>query len=67
MNARSYCLVSATVFTLVGLAHLLRAAASWPLVLGTWPAPAAASWLGGAGALALAVWGWRQVSASRPR
>jgi hypothetical protein len=61
MTARSYCAFSAFVFALVAAAHLLRAAAGWPVVLGDWPAPVAVSWVVGAGAAALSVWGFRQL------
>jgi hypothetical protein len=43
-NPRNYLAVSALVFALVALAHLLRAVNSWPLVFGEWPVPAALSW-----------------------
>ena len=61
MSDRAYCVVSAVVFSVVAVAHLLRAAGGWPLVLGSWPAPLAMSWLAGAGAAALAAWGFRRA------
>jgi hypothetical protein len=43
-NPKNYLIVSAIVFALVALAHLLRAVNSWPLVFGDWPVPVALSW-----------------------
>ena len=62
MSERPYCLVSALVFAVVAAAHLLRAVAGWPIVLGAWQAPLAASWAATLGAGALAVWGLRQAA-----
>ena len=39
MNARTYCTVSAIVFAVVAIAHLVRAVQGMPVVVGTWPAP----------------------------
>ena len=61
MSERGYCLVSGLVFAVVAAAHLLRAVAGWPIVLGGWQAPLAASWAATIGAGALAVWGLRQA------
>ena len=59
MSDRGYCMVSAAVFSVVAVAHLLRSLGGWPLVLGTWPAPVGVSWLAAAAAAALAAWGFR--------
>ena len=59
MSDRGYCMVSAVVFSVVAVAHLVRSLAGWPLVLGTWPAPVGVSWVGGIAAAALAAWGFR--------
>ena len=61
MSGRSYCLVSGLVFAVVAVAHLLRAIAGWPIQLGSWEAPLAASWAATLGAGALAVWGLRHA------
>jgi hypothetical protein len=61
MSERSYCLVSSLVFTIVAIAHLARAVAGWPIQLGGWEAPLAASWAATLGAGALAIWGFRQA------
>jgi len=62
MSNRSYSLVSAVVFGIVGLAHAWRAATGAALVLGTFPVPIGASWAVAAGALLLAVWGLRSAA-----
>ena len=62
MSERGYCLVSGLVFAAVALAHLLRAVAGWPIQLGGWHAPLAASWAATVGAGALAAWGLRRAA-----
>jgi hypothetical protein len=62
VSGRSYCLVSALVFTVVSLAHLWRAAVGATVLIDGWPAPNAISWLAVVGAGALAVWGYRQAA-----
>jgi hypothetical protein len=59
MSARTYCTVSAVVFTVVAIAHLVRAVQGMPVMIGTWPAPTAVSWLAVVVAGALALWGFR--------
>jgi hypothetical protein len=56
MEARFYLRVSGAVFGLVCLGHLLRIIFRWPLVIGTMEVPMTVSWLGMAGAGALAFW-----------
>ena len=61
MNASSaYPTVSALVFAIVGLAHLARAIAAWPLVIAGYDVPVLLSWPAGLGALALCAWGLSQ-------
>lgn len=59
MNARTYCAVSAVVFAVVAVGHLLRAVQGMPVVVGTWQAPTAISWVAVAVAGGLALWGFR--------
>jgi hypothetical protein len=59
MSVRTYCTVSAVVFAVVAIAHLVRAVLGTPVVVGTWPAPAAISWLAVVIAGGLALWGFR--------
>jgi hypothetical protein len=51
-----YLIVSASVFTVVSLAHLLRAVNAWPLMFGNWPVPLGASWLAAVATAALSAW-----------
>ncbi len=59
MSARTYCTVSAVVFSVVAIAHLVRAVQATPVVVGSWPAPTAISWLAVVVAAGLALWGFR--------
>ena len=60
MSTRSYSVISALVFTVVALGHVLRGLAGWPLIIGGWSAPLAVSWLAAGIAASLAIWGYRQ-------
>lgn len=51
--------VAGSVFALVALAHLVRAAQQIPIQVGATAVPVWASWLGAAGAALLSVWGFR--------
>jgi hypothetical protein len=64
MSARTYCTVSAVVFAVVAIAHLVRAVQGMPVVIGTWPAPMAISWLAVVVAGGLASWGLRLAARS---
>jgi len=59
MSARTYCTVSAVVFAVVAVAHLVRAVQGMPVVIGTWQTPTAISWLAVVVAGALSLWGFR--------
>ena len=59
MSARTYCTVSGVVFAVVAIAHLVRAVQGMPVMVGTWPAPTAISWLAVVVAGGLALWGFR--------
>ncbi|HEV8239870.1 MAG TPA: hypothetical protein VGS57_10930 [Thermoanaerobaculia bacterium] len=59
MNARTYCTLSAVVFAVVALAHLVRAVQGTAVVIGSWQTPVAISWLAVVVAGGLAVWGFR--------
>ena len=58
---RSYPLVSGSLFAIVGLAHLARAIAAWPVVIAGVDVPVVLSWPIGLGALALAAWGLKSA------
>jgi hypothetical protein len=61
VNAKPYCTVSALVFTVVAIAHGVRAARGLPLVIGAWQAPVSVSWVAVAVAGLLAIWGLRSA------
>ena len=63
MNYRTYCGVSALLFTAVALAHLTRLIYGWPVLINGAAVPMLASWVGLAVAGALAVWGIREFRA----
>ena len=58
---RNYSLVSGSIFMIVGLAHLARAVAEWPVVVAGVDLPVAISWPVGIVALALGAWGLRSA------
>lgn len=59
MNCRSYLAVSASLFGIVAVAHLMRLLFQWPFVVGGWSVPAWISVLGMLVPGALAWWGVR--------
>lgn len=61
MNAsiRSFLCVTAIVFALVTLAHVVRAATGAALRIDGWDVPIAASWIAAVVTAALAAWGAR--------
>jgi len=65
MSARTYCTVSAVVFAVVAIAHLVRAVQGMPVVVGSWQAPTAISWLAVVVAGGLALWGFRLSAGGR--
>lgn len=65
MGRRNYLLISAVIFGLVAIVHLLRVLNGWPLVLGAWSVPMWGSWLGTVVPALLCVWALRLASAAR--
>jgi hypothetical protein len=63
VNTRTYCLISSVVFAAIGIAHLVRAARSLPVLVGTFSAPVGISWAAGVAGVLLAVWGLRSSRA----
>jgi hypothetical protein len=53
---KNYLIVSATVFAVVAVAHLVRALEQWPVVIGSSPVPVGVSWLGAIATGALSGW-----------
>ena len=64
MSARTYCLVSSVVFAFIAVAHLVRAARSLPVLVGSFSAPVGLSWAAGVAGVLLAVWGLRSSRAA---
>ena len=62
MNASSYARLGAVVFAIVSLLQLARAAAGWPIAIGTVEVPVWASWVA---CVVAGVLAWLGFSASR--
>lgn len=60
MNRRTYATVTATLFLVVGIVHLLRIIFGWPVEIAGWSVPFWASWLAVFVAGALAYFGFTQ-------
>lgn len=60
MNHKTYCGVSATLFTIVALAHLTRLFYGWPVEINATAIPMGVSWVGFIVPGALAAWGFRE-------
>ena len=59
--ARPYLIISATIFTLVAILHLLRIVNGWAFQFGPYLIPMWFSWLGTFLPAALAAWAFRQL------
>jgi hypothetical protein len=59
MTTKTFCAIAAVIFALVALLHLLRLAAGWPIVIGTWTVPMWLSWIGLAVGAVLSYFGAR--------
>lgn len=59
MNQKPYLLLSAVIFGLVGIMHLLRAINGWVFQINTWAVPISMSWIAGVVALVLCISGFR--------
>ena len=60
MNRKTYMTVTATLFLIVAIMHLLRIIFGWPLEIGGLSIPLWVSWLGVLGAGVLAYFGFTQ-------
>ena len=58
MNRRSYFFVTAVVFSVIGLLHLLRIVVGWEAIAGGWSIPMWLSWVAMIVAAVLAVQGF---------
>ena len=56
MGNKTYLVISAAIFGLVAVGHILRVIFNWSFVIGGWNAPISASWLAFFAAAAMCVW-----------
>ena len=62
MNKQTYFLISGMVFAIVAIVHLLRIINQFQIVVGTWSAPMAVSWVGLIISGILSYWGFMLMS-----
>lgn len=62
MNKRMYFLISGLIFAIVAVVHLLRIINQFQIVIGTWSAPMAVSWIGFIIPALLSYWGFTLMS-----
>ncbi|WP_026734984.1 hypothetical protein [Fischerella sp. PCC 9605] len=62
MSEKNYILISAIVFALVALLHLVRLFTHWSFQIGTVAVPLWGSWLGLLIGSALSIWAFRLLS-----
>lgn len=67
MTRQRYLLLSATIFSLVSLAHLLRIILDWPARVGPIDLPVWLSWFGFIVPGVIAIWGFRLARTERLR
>ena len=60
--SNSYAAVSALVFTIVAVMHLVRIIRRWSVVIGPYNVSMNVSWAGLVVAALLAIWGFTQLS-----
>ena len=58
MNQNWYSLITAVIFAIVGLAHLVRASLDWSVSIAGWDAPMWLSWIAVVAAAVLAYYGF---------
>jgi hypothetical protein len=62
MSEKNYLLVSAIIFAVIALLHLIRLLAHWSLQIGTVTIPLWGSWLGFVIGTVLSIWAFRLIS-----
>jgi hypothetical protein len=65
MNRKSYFLVTATVFSVIGILHLFRIVLGWEAVVGGWSIPMWLSWVAMIVTAMLAYYGFTHVWSAR--
>jgi hypothetical protein len=58
--SNSYATISALIFALVAIAHLVRLVKQWAVQIGSTSVPMSVSWIGLIIAALLAIWGFYQ-------
>ena len=57
-----YAIISASIFAIVAIVHLVRLIRGWKVQIGPRSIPMAASWVGLIISALLALWGFQQLS-----
>lgn len=65
MGAKAYLLISAGIFGLVSLGHLIRVINNWSFQIGDYAAPMGISWIAVLVAAAMCVWAISLASAEK--
>jgi hypothetical protein len=60
--SNSYAVVSALIFAIVAIIHLVRIINQWPVVIGPYSVSMNVSWEALIVAVVLAIWGFAQLS-----
>ena len=58
MTRKTYLTLAGAIFALVSLAHLVRAAMGWPVIIAGWSVPLWLSWVAFVIAGGLSYFGW---------
>ena len=67
VNPRPYFVASGALFTLVAIAHLVRAIYGWQVVIGNYSVPNTVSWVAFIITASLALWAVQLASRTRQR
>jgi uncharacterized membrane protein len=59
--SNAYTAVSALIFAVVAIAHLIRIVRGWTVLIGPHAVPMSVSWIGLVLAALLAIWGFMQA------
>ncbi len=59
--SHAYAAISAAIFAVVAIAHLIRIARGWSVHIGPYAAPMSLSWVGLIVAALLSIWGFMQL------
>jgi hypothetical protein len=59
--SNAYAAVSALIFAVVAIVHLIRIVRGWSVQIGSYAVPMSVSWIGLVIAAVLALWGFMQL------